>query len=125
MQSGLSEGGGVETVSNVPEYALSVVVPAYNEEEVLAEFHRRTSVVLDQLRVKCEILYVNDGSRDATLQIMYRLHQADPRVTVIDLSRNFGKEVALSAGIDHARGDAVVVMDADLQDPPELIPKFV
>jgi glycosyltransferase involved in cell wall biosynthesis len=102
---------------------LSVVVPAYNEEEVLPEFHRRLSAVLDNLDLTSEILYVNDGSRDRTLETIQGF--ADPRVAVIDLSRNFGKEIALTAGLDHADGDAVVVIDADLQDPPELIPQLV
>jgi glycosyltransferase involved in cell wall biosynthesis len=104
---------------------LSVVVPAYNEQEVLPEFHERLSRVLDGIEPDAEIVYVNDGSRDETLAILQRLHAADPRVAVLDLSRNFGKEIALSAGLQHARGDAVVVIDADLQDPPELIPKLI
>jgi glycosyltransferase involved in cell wall biosynthesis len=102
---------------------LSVVVPAYNEEEVLPEFHRRLTAVLETLDFPCEILYVNDGSRDRTLGTMESFR--DSRVAIIDLSRNFGKEIALTAGLDHARGDAVVVIDADLQDPPELIPQLV
>lgn len=104
-------------------FSLSIVVPAFNEEEVLPEFHRRLSAVLDTLDCSCEILYVNDGSSDKTLQTIRAFH--DPRIAVIDLSRNFGKEIALTAGLDHARGDAVVVIDADLQDPPELIPQLV
>jgi glycosyltransferase involved in cell wall biosynthesis len=102
---------------------LSVVVPAYNEEDVLPEFHRRLTETLGALVCSCEILYVNDGSSDDTLKIIKNLQ--DPRVAVIDLSRNFGKEIALTAGLDHARGEAVVVIDADLQDPPELIPKLI
>jgi len=104
---------------------LSVVVPAYNEQEVLPEFHERLSRVLDGIDLDAEIVYVNDGSQDETLAILQQLHEADPRVAVLDLSRNFGKEIALSAGLQHARGDAVVVIDADLQDPPELIPKLI
>ncbi len=104
---------------------LSVVVPAYNEQEVLPEFHRRTSAVLDGMDLDAEIVYVNDGSRDGTLALLKGLRETDPRVTVVNLSRNFGKEIALTAGLDHARGDAVVVIDADLQDPPELIPAMV
>ena len=102
---------------------LSVVIPAYNEEEVLPEFHRRLTCVLEEIEGFCEILYVNDGSSDRTLEVLNGFK--DPRVWIIDLSRNFGKEIALSAGLDHARGEAVVVIDADLQDPPELIPKFI
>jgi glycosyltransferase involved in cell wall biosynthesis len=100
---------------------LSVVVPAFNEEEVLAEFHRRLAAVLGSLPLRAEIVYVNDGSTDSSLAIMRTLREADRRVAIIDLSRNFGKEIALTAGLDHARGDAVVVIDADLQDQPELI----
>ncbi|MDD3517099.1 MAG: glycosyltransferase family 2 protein [Chromatiales bacterium] len=107
------------------ETLLSIVVPAYNEAQVLPEFHRRLAAVLDGLDLRGEIVYVNDGSSDATLDVMHALKQQDPRVALIDLSRNFGKEIAMTAGLDHARGDAVVVIDADLQDPPELIPELV
>lgn len=104
---------------------LSVVVPAYNEQEVLPEFHRRLGAVLDGFEGVCEIVYVNDGSRDSTLAVMRRLQAQDPRVAIVDLSRNFGKETALTAGLDHARGEATVAIDADLQDPPELIPEMI
>src|SRR5262245_27079127 len=104
---------------------LSVVVPAYNEEEVLPEFHQRLSAALGTMPGAAEIIYVNDGSTDRTLAEMRQLRAADPRVAILDLSRNFGKEIALTAGLDHAAGDAVVVIDADLQDPPELIPELV
>jgi glycosyltransferase involved in cell wall biosynthesis len=104
---------------------LSIVVPAYNEQEVLPEFHRRLSTVLDDLGVASEVVYANDGSGDSTLALLEQLAAADPRVAIVDLSRNFGKEIALTAGMDHARGEAVVVIDADLQDPPELIPELV
>ena len=110
-------------MSNNDGIILSIVVPAYNEEEVLPEFHRRLTSVLEEIEGACEILYVNDGSSDRTLKVLNDFK--DPRVWIIDLSRNFGKEIALSAGLDHARGEAVVVIDADLQDPPELIPKFI
>ncbi|CAN5344234.1 glycosyltransferase family 2 protein [soil metagenome] len=104
---------------------LTVVVPVYNEDAVLPEFHARLTRVLDAAVSSHEVLYVNDGSRDGSLALMRALHQSDPRVSVVDLSRNFGKEIAMTAGLDRARGDAVVVIDADLQDPPELIPKLV
>jgi glycosyltransferase involved in cell wall biosynthesis len=104
---------------------LSVVAPVYNEEEGLGEFHRRLAVVLDMLRMSAEIIYVNDGSRDRSLRIMEQLHLSDARVAIVNLSRNFGKEIALTAGLDHVRGDAAVVIDTDLQDPPELIPTLV
>ena len=109
-----------------PPPALSVVVPAYDEEEVLPEFHRRLAAVMAGLGLPWEVIYVNDGSRDCTLAVMLSLHERDPHVSVVNLSRNFGKEIALTAGLDHARGaEAVIVIDADLQDPPELIPELV
>ena len=103
----------------------SIVVPAYNEQEVLPEFHRRLCGVLAQLEGSSEIVYVNDGSRDNTLAVLHELRRNDARVAVVDLSRNFGKEIALTAGLDYARGAAAVAIDADLQDPPELIPELV
>jgi glycosyltransferase involved in cell wall biosynthesis len=105
------------------EFTLSVVVPAFNEEAVLPIFHQRLVAVLEKVCRQWEILYINDGSSDATLAVMTGFQ--DARVAVIDLSRNFGKEIAMTAGLDHARGDAVIVIDADLQDPPELIPELV
>lgn len=104
-------------------FSLSIVVPVYNEVDVLPEFHRRLDEVLISLDASCEILYVNDGSHDQSLQVIEDFN--DVRVKIIDLSRNFGKEIALTAGLDHASGDAVVVIDADLQDPPEVIPELV
>lgn len=104
---------------------LSVIVPAYNEDEVLPEFHRRLANVVTSLGVRSEIIYVNDGSTDNTLQVIRELQASWPCVTVVDLSRNFGKEAAMTAGFDLAQGDAVVVIDADLQDPPELISEMV
>jgi glycosyltransferase involved in cell wall biosynthesis len=104
---------------------LTIIIPAYNEEEVLPEFHRRLTGVLDKLDCEARILYVNDGSTDRTIDVMSALRQSDGRVAVVDLSRNFGKEIAMTAGFDHAEGDAVIIIDADLQDPPELIPDLV
>lgn len=104
---------------------LSVVAPAYNEEAVVREFHARVSKVLDSLGVNAEIVFVNDGSTDHTLEILHELRRKDPRLAVVELSRNFGKEIALTAGLDHALGEAVVVIDADLQDSPELIPELI
>jgi glycosyltransferase involved in cell wall biosynthesis len=102
-----------------------VIVPAYNEAAGLPEFHRRLSASMQGIGESWEVVYVNDGSRDDTLAVMQALHAADPRAAVLGLSRNFGKEVATTAGLDHARGAAVVVIDADLQDPPEVIPELV
>ena len=104
---------------------LCVVVPAFNESEGLREFHARLAAVLDRLDLDGEVLYVDDGSKDDTYAIMCALRDADPRVATLRLSRNFGKELALTAGLDAADADAVIVIDADLQDPPELIPAFV
>jgi glycosyltransferase involved in cell wall biosynthesis len=104
---------------------LSVVVPVHNEQDVLAEFHRRLSAVIDALALDAEVVYVNDGSTDASTALLGRLNERDPRVAVIELSRNFGKEAAMSAGLDFAEGDAVVLIDADLQDPPEMIEQML
>lgn len=104
---------------------LSVVVPVYNEEAVLTEFHARLSAVLDGLDLPAEVVYVNDGSSDASLALLRTLSCPCGSLAVVDLSRNFGKEAAMSAGLDQARGEAVVLMDADLQDPPELIPELL
>lgn len=104
---------------------ISIVVPAYNEEEVLTEFHEAVDIALSRLPFDLEIVYINDGSTDATLEIINDLRNNDKRVTLIDLSRNFGKEIALSAGLHKAAGDAVVIIDADLQDPPGLIPELI
>ena len=103
---------------------LSVVVPIYNEAAVLPHFHARLKAVLEDLPCDSEVLYVNDGSRDRSLTILEEMHGADPSIGLINFSRNFGKEAAMTAGLDTARGDAVVVIDADLQDPPELIAEF-
>lgn len=102
----------------------SVVVPAYNEAAGIGEFHRRMAAVMNPLG-SWEIIYVNDGSEDATLASLHMLQQDDRHVAVLNLSRNFGKEIAITAGLDHAAGDAVIVIDADLQDPPEVIPALV
>ena len=104
---------------------LSIVVPAYNEEEVLQQFHERVAAVLADLDCDAEILFVDDGSKDGTVRVIEELRSTDPRVALIALSRNFGKELAMTAGLDNARGDAVVVIDADLQDPPEIIPELI
>lgn len=104
---------------------LSVIVPVYNEESVIGEFHGRLATVLDGLSMTAEVIYINDGSDDKTLDILNAMRQQDERICILDLSRNFGKELAMTAGLDYACGDAVVVIDADLQDPPELIPDML
>ena len=103
---------------------ISVIVPAYNEASGLDSFHRRLTRALAALDA-WEVVYVNYGSTDSTLSVMEALHRTDDRVGLVSLSRNFGKEIAITAGLDHAAGDAVEVIDADLQDPPELIPELV
>lgn len=106
--------------------SLTVLVPVYNEESVLAEFYRRTVAVCDELpNTSVEILFIDDGSSDQSVDMIKELIHQDPRVSLIRLSRNFGKEAALTAGIDHVDSDAVVIIDADLQDPPELIPQML
>ncbi|MDY5252417.1 MAG: glycosyltransferase family 2 protein [Erysipelotrichaceae bacterium] len=104
---------------------LSIVVPCYNEQETVALFYAATDKVLKTMELDYEIIYVNDGSKDATLQKCIELQQQHPDcIKVIDFSRNFGKEGALLAGLEHAKGDYITVMDADLQDPPEYLPKM-
>lgn len=104
---------------------LSIIVPMYNEEEALDGFFKRVQRVLQTVTPSYEIICVNDGSRDLTLARLRQAAERDDRIKVINLSRNFGKEIALSAGLDHATGDAVIPIDADLQDPPEVIPLMV
>ncbi len=104
---------------------LSVVVPCFNEALSLVHFHNRLSVVMDGIGSTWNVVYVNDGSRDATLSALLALQATDPHVVVLNLARNFGKEIALTAGLDHSCGEAVIVIDADLQDPPEIIPQLV
>ncbi|APW59210.1 glycosyltransferase family 2 protein [Paludisphaera borealis] len=108
-----------------PRPTLSVVAPLYNEHENVDELYRRTSAALAAIGLDYEMLLVDDGSRDATPDLIDDLRRRDPRVVVLRLSRNFGHQAAVSAGLDHARGAAVVVIDGDLQDPPELIAAFV
>ncbi len=110
---------------DIPRPTLSVVVPIYNEEAVIPELYRRLSQVLDQLTDSWEIVCVNDGSRDRSQELLVELHQRDPRVKLVNFSRNFGHQIAITAGMDYAQGDAVVIIDADLQDPPELITEMV
>ena len=104
---------------------LSIVAPAYNEAENIDEFYSRILESTKDLNLDIEIIYVNDGSLDKTIDVIYKQKENNDHITAIDLSRNFGKEIALTAGLDYSSGDAVVVIDTDLQDPPELIPKLV
>jgi glycosyltransferase involved in cell wall biosynthesis len=104
---------------------LSVIVPCYNEQEVITHTHQRLSAVLGRLELTYEILYVDDGSRDQTALVLSQIQQNDPHVRVIRLSRNFGHQIAVTAGLDYATGQGIVLIDADLQDPPEVIPAMV
>ena len=104
---------------------LSLIVPCYNEQEALPVFYRETAKVLASMDCDCELLLINDGSRDNTLAVMKELAAADPRVLYFSFSRNFGKEAAMYAGFCNARGDYIAVMDADLQDPPSLLPEML
>jgi glycosyltransferase involved in cell wall biosynthesis len=104
---------------------ISVVAPAYNEADGLTEFVHRVDAVMREHRIDHEIVLVNDGSSDHTLLVMQSLRAVDPDITIVNLSRNFGKETAMTAGIAHAIGDAMVIIDTDLQDPPELIPDMI
>jgi glycosyltransferase involved in cell wall biosynthesis len=107
------------------EPLVSLVVPVFNEQEVLGIFLDRTSAVMEAAGLNYEYVFVNDGSSDQTLPALIALSAENSRIRVVDLSRNFGKEAALTAGIDHIRGNVMVPMDVDLQDPPELVPQFV
>jgi len=105
---------------------LSIVVPVFNEAEVITPFYDRTKKVADSLHsLSHEIIFIDDGSKDDSCRQLIDLAEQDQHVKVVKFSRNFGHQIAITAGIDVARGDAVVVIDADLQDPPELIEKFV
>jgi glycosyltransferase involved in cell wall biosynthesis len=105
--------------------SLGIVSPFYNEGEQASRFITRVSAVLAEMDVDWSLVCINDGSRDGTLARLLAEHQRDPRIKVIDLSRNFGKEYALSAGLDHCDADAVVLMDSDLQHPPEMLPEML
>jgi dolichol-phosphate mannosyltransferase len=105
---------------------LDIVIPIYNEQENLPDLFRRLQDVCNQLdSTACRVIYINDGSRDESLKIMLEQHQTDARFRVLDLSRNFGHQAAITAGLMEASGDAVVIMDGDLQDPPEVIPDLL
>ena len=104
---------------------ISIVIPCYNEESNINALYSTLKDVLEKNNYSFELVFVNDGSKDNTLKLLLEAHQKDNRVKVIDLSRNFGKELALSAGLDFASGDCVIPFDADLQDPAEIIPKLI
>lgn len=105
---------------------ISIIIPAYNEEESLPMLYERLNKLMNEVsNYEFEVLFVNDGSKDKTIQIIKELREKDERICYVDFSRNFGKEIAMIAGLDYAKGDCVIFMDADLQDPPELIPELI
>lgn len=105
---------------------ISIIIPAYNEEESLPILYDRIKKLMESMNnYAFEILFVNDGSKDKTIEIIKQIREEDKRICYVDFSRNFGKEIAMIAGLDYATGDCVIFMDADLQDPPELIPELV
>ena len=108
-----------------PARSISVVVPCFNESEAIAQCHERLTHVLKILDTWYEIVYVDDGSRDSTVLSLQAIHSSDPNVTVVELSRNFGHQIAVTAGLEVATGEVVVIMDADLQDPPEVIEEML
>ncbi len=120
----MTEANSVLAVT-MPGPQLSIVLPIFNEAELLPQLYARLRRVLDQLRLPCELIFVDDGSRDASLAQLRAMQRHDGRILIVELSRNWGHQAALSAGLATAQGDAVVMMDADLQDPPELIAELV
>lgn len=105
---------------------ITILVPAYNEEDVLNMLYERVSKIMNSLsNYNFEMLFINDGSTDKTLDILKELRKNDNRICYLNLSRNYGKEIAMIAGLDYSKGDAVIIIDADLQDPPELIPEMI
>jgi len=103
----------------------SIIIPIYNESEIVPELYRRLKLAADSLDAPVEFIFVDDASSDESFSSLDALHGSDPRIKVLRLSRNFGHQVAITAGLDHAQGDAVIMMDGDLQDPPELLPDLI
>lgn len=111
--------------TSAPRPVVSIIAPVFNEEPILHELYRRLRETMDGIGEPWELVFINDGSRDASYAIMTELHAQDERVRVVNFSRNFGHQIAITAGADYAQGDAVVIIDADLQDPPSLIADMV
>ena len=103
----------------------SIVAPVFNERETLPHFYEQVIHVMEDVGESFELVLINDGSTDGSYTLLQELHERDPRVHVVDFSRNFGHQIAISAGLDHAKGDAVVILDSDLQDPPSVIPRLI
>lgn len=123
MDASLPRTMTVSQTSSAPTY--SIVAPVFNECETVPVFYQRVVQVMAGVGDTFELVLVDDGSRDGSYDAMRRLHEADPRVRVVQFSRNFGHQIAISAGLDHARGRCVIVIDSDLQDPPEVIPAMI
>ena len=119
--------GGIKAAPSTPEHQpeLSVVIPVFNEEENITVLHSRLTAVLEDTHIDYEIIFVDDGSNDNSLNQLQNLSVKDKRVLVVELARNFGHQVAITAGLDYSQGKAVIVMDGDLQDPPEVLPEFI
>lgn len=111
------------TIAMLPKYSL--IIPIYNEEATILALYERVSAVIDRLDAPTELILVNDGSTDRSLCLIRELHNKDPRVCYLSLARNFGHQIAVTAGLNYVRGRVVIVLDADLQDPPELIPALI
>src|SRR3954469_10772938 len=112
----------------MPRPELSLIIPIFNEEEVLPELHRRLSEVMSELEQSVrswEVVFIDDGSKDESLRLLKAMAAAEPRFKLLSFSRNFGHQLAITAGIDYAEGDAVVIIDADLQDPPEVVKEMI
>ncbi|NJM86822.1 MAG: glycosyltransferase family 2 protein [Hydrococcus sp. RU_2_2] len=107
----------------MPKYSL--IIPIYNEQETISEMYRRVSAVMDRLDGETELVLINDGSRDKSLSMLRELHQRDKRVCYLSFARNFGHQIAVTAGLNFVRGQVIIILDADLQDPPELIPDIL
>jgi polyisoprenyl-phosphate glycosyltransferase len=109
--------------AKLPKYSL--IIPIYNEQETISEMYRRVSAVMDRLDGETELVLINDGSRDKSLSMLRELHQRDKRVCYLSFARNFGHQIAVTAGLNFVRGQVIIILDADLQDPPELIPDML
>ncbi|MEA5534298.1 glycosyltransferase family 2 protein [Crocosphaera sp. XPORK-15E] len=106
-----------------PKYSL--IIPIYNEQETISELYHRVSQIMNDLNGQVELILINDGSKDRSLELIRQLHQEDSRICYLSFARNFGHQTAVTAGLNFARGEAIIVLDADLQDPPELIPEMI
>ena len=121
----LSDAASQESAQDAARPTFSILAPVYNEEPVLPELYRRVRAIMDELGEPWELVLVDDGSRDDSAAVIAGLHEEDHRVKGVSFSRNFGFQIAVTAGLDHVQGDAVIVTDADLQDPPEIFPKMI